>query len=536
MDVRTAIDATQRNRLLSDLEGERFDVLIIGAGITGCGIAREAAMRGLSTLLVDAGDIASGTSGRSSKLIHGGLRYLAQGQMTVVREAARERRTLRKIAPHLSLTNPMVVLARSGKAVRILKTGMWTYEKLGEVDPAERHVQWDRELIHLNEPFVDSKDLEGALVYPEYLTDDARLTLANARSAAAHGAKVATYTAVVELLKENGKVTGAVLTDVATEAVSAIRVHARQVINAAGPWVDIVRKFEDRKARNKLQLTKGIHIVVSRSRLPLNNTVVWTAGDGRGLFAVPRGGFVYIGTTDTFFPKPAYWPEITREDIIYLTASADTVFDMDPIRDTDILALWSGIRPLLGARGKKPSEISRRNEIFRGPGGMLTVAGGKLTSFRSMAQRVADQCEKLLNRKPGISTTGEIPLPGGDFAGTFAALTEKVRLLGFSEEEAGRLAGLYGNEALEIFSGESGPAGEAAFAVRFEGALMLEDYWIRRSARSYFDVNNGIPALESASKAMARLLGWSESKRMAQVDACVQKQRNIITRPHDTQP
>ncbi len=520
MRADTAIDATKRNDLLIGLEHERFDVVVIGAGITGCGIARETAMRGMRTLLVDAGDIGSGTSSRSSKLIHGGLRYLAQGQMTVVREAARERRTLRRIAPHLSLTNPMVVLARSKKSINVLRTGMWTYEKMGGVDQHERHVLWHQEDIRSNEPVVRWDNFSGAVVYPEYLTDDARLTLANARSAAGHGAMVINYVAAEEVLLENGSVTGVVLRDKMVTETDLVRVKARKVINAAGPWVDTVRKLEDKNAEDRLQLTKGIHVVVSKNRLPINNTVVWSAPDSRGLFAVPRGRFVYIGTTDTFFPEPVYWPEITRDDIRYLVDSANSIFSTDPITDADIVALWSGLRPLIGTKGKKPSEISRRNEILEGPAGMLTIAGGKLTSYRSMAQRVADRCEKDLGRNPAPSKTGNEPLPGGDFAESFDRLKADVEKLGLSEIEAERAARLYGAEALDLFARRGGPNVEAEFAVKTEGAVILEDYWVRRSARSYFDDNNGLDALESASQKMAELLGWTEKYRKQQIDAC----------------
>jgi glycerol-3-phosphate dehydrogenase len=528
MKVETAIDATKRNARLMGLESERFDVVVIGAGITGCGIARETAMRGMRTLLLDAGDIGSGTSSRSSKLIHGGLRYLAQGQMTVVREAARERKTLRRIAPHLSLTNPMVVLGRSQKSIHILRTAMWAYEKMGGVDPHERHVLWSREDLHENESFVRADDFAGAAVYPEYLTDDARLTLANARSAAGHGAVVINYAAVEEVFLENGVAAGVVLRDKISAGAGPVRVNARKIINAAGPWVDAVRKFEDKNAGDKLQLTKGIHLVLSKSRLPINNTVVWSASDGRGIFAVPRGRFVYIGTTDTFFPAPVYWPEITQDDIAYLVDSANAIFSIDPITDGDILSMWSGIRPLLGAQGKKPSEISRRNELFEGPGGMLTVAGGKLTSYRSMAQRVADQCEKDFGRKPMSSKTAEEPLPGGDYAETFEQLKADVGKLGLSEIEAERTARLYGVEALGLFAGGCGASVEAAFAVKAEGAVTLEDYWIRRSARSYFDDHNGLDALLPASQKMAELLGWTEAYRKQQVADCRNKRDAVL--------
>lgn len=529
MANKSEIDATRREQYLLTLQREQFDVLVIGAGITGCGIARDIAMRGLRVALVDAKDIGAATSSRSSKLIHGGARYLAQGQMTVVKEAATERRIIRKLAPHLSLTNPMVVLAKNRTALTMLRTGLWTYEKLGHVDEQERHVIWDNDQLTANEPGVKPDDFVGAAVYPEYQTEDSRLTLANARSAAYHGALVVTYAAVDSLLIDDGKAVGALVRDTLSERKEPFKVRAKVLVNAAGTWVDTVRKMEEKTAEKKLQLTKGIHLIFYKERLPIERTIVWSAPDGRGLFAVPRGRFIYIGTTDTFFPEPRYWPEITREDIDYLMASANSIFNVDPLTNADIIGLWSGIRPLLGEEGKKPSEISRRNELLTGPGGMLTVAGGKLTSYRSMAQRVGDRCQKMLGIKPSPAATDSEPLPGGEFGEPFEQLKTRVESLGIAPVEAERLTRLYGSEALTLFSEKSGPAVEAEYAVLTEGALTLEDYWVRRSARSNFDDNGGMAALQPAAEVMGNLLNWSESEKKQQIERCRERRQKEMS-------
>jgi glycerol-3-phosphate dehydrogenase len=525
MTPNIALDATRRSRSLRTLARDSFDVVVIGGGITGCGVARDAAMRGLEVALVEARDIAAATSSRSAKLIHGGSRYLAQGQLSVVREAAVERRTLRRIAPHLSLTAPMVVLAGSKSHLELLRAGLWTYEKLAGVPRGEQHVVWKPKRLRSKEPCVDSERVAGAAVYPEYLTDDARLTLANARSAAGHGAVVATYVPVERIVLEGGRATGVMVSDALAEGSDPFEVKARVVANAAGPWVDRVRKMEDPTAADKLQLTKGIHLVVSHDRLPIGSTVCWTAGDGRGVFAVPRGRTVYIGTTDTFFPQPDYWPEVTRADIDYLMAASEAAFAVEPLTDGDVLGLWSGVRPLLAEEGKKPSEISRRHEILDGPRGVVTVAGGKLTSYRSMAERVVDRCEERLGRRPTASRTADESLPGGDFAEPFEVLRGRVAALGLEAADAERAAMLYGSEALEVFSGGGGPAVEAEFAVRVEGALTLEDYWVRRSARAHFDQDGGLAALEPAAGRMARLLGWSDQERDRQIETCRRRRR-----------
>jgi glycerol-3-phosphate dehydrogenase len=503
-------------------EGE-FDVLVIGAGITGCGVARDAAMRGLRVALVDARDIGAGTSSRSSKLIHGGLRYLAMGDLFVVREAAVERRTLRRIAPHLASSMPVVIPVRGKMELAKVRTGMWTYEKLGEVEPHERHEVWELGRLRQEEPRVVTEVVTGAVVYPEYLTDDARLTLANARSALAYGARIATYASAVRMFEADGRLSGAVVRGTLPGENEEARIRSRVVVNAAGPWVDVVRSLEDRHAKRKLQLTKGVHLVVPRDRLPIRHTIIMSTSDGRSIFAIPREGIVYIGTTDTFFEEPRYWPEIGREDVDYLLDAVNRAFGVEPLADREILAAWSGLRPVLWAEGKKPSEISRRHELMEGPGGMLTVAGGKLTSYRSMAERVVDLCEKRLGRDPAEATTAQEPLPGGDFSGTVAELRSFMKAQGLSAEEAERVIRLYGKEAFAVFGEEKGIAAEVRQAVLNEGALTLEDYWFRRSGRAHFSPEADPSDLSAAAEHMGRMLGWTPAEQERQIEDCRSK-------------
>jgi glycerol-3-phosphate dehydrogenase len=517
----TKMDFRNRRKIFTDLDSRTFDILIIGAGITGAGLARDATMRGLTVALVDAADISAGTSSRSSKLIHGGSRYVAQGDVTVVRMAANERKCLRRIAPHLSITNPMVIPAKSIVEKQLLKGFIWTYEKLGNVEKHELHQMWSKQHLQKEEPLMRrSVNQNGALVFPEYLTDDARLTLANARCAYANGAVVATYAAARAIIFDGSRVAGAEIKSTLPGDDSAAAVRAHIVINAAGPWVDDIRLMEDPKAGRRLQLTKGIHVVVSRDRLPVTRTIIMRAPDKRGLFAVPRGNHVYIGTTDTFYPRHDYWPEITREDINYLLETTLAYLDVAPFKDDDIIALWAGLRPLLGEEGKKPSEISRRDEIMTGPGGLLSVAGGKLTSYRAMAEQTIDQCELILKRKHVRALTDEEPLVGGDFAGTVQELGARIAALGLSPAQAQRAAFLYGSEALTLFTEEKGIAPEVRHAVLAEGALTLEDYWVRRSARAHFGEPGVESSMEKAADLMGELLGWSEDRREMEIKSC----------------
>jgi glycerol-3-phosphate dehydrogenase len=235
-----------------------------------------------------------------------------------------------------------------------------------------------------------------------------------------------------------------------------------------------------------------------------------------------------MGTTDTFHRQPAYWPEIVRDDVEYLLAACEGAFSVEPLTHDDVLAMWSGVRPLLAEKGKKPSEISRRHEIFDGPGGVVTVAGGKLTAYRSMAGRVVDRCEEKLGRKPTASRTADEPLPGGDLAEPLERLSARAEGFGLEAVDAERAVMLYGSEVLGLLGDGVGPAAEAEFSVKVEGALMLEDFWVRRSARANFDPDGGMAALEPAADRMARLLGWSDDERDRQIETCRRRRRRLM--------
>jgi glycerol-3-phosphate dehydrogenase len=510
------LDLRDRSKLFQRLQHDVFDVAVIGAGITGAGIARDAALRGLSVVLLDARDFAAGTSSRSSKLVHGGIRYLAQGDMALVREAALERKAVRMIAPHLARRTLFIVPARNRAAIAKFRTGLWTYEKLGSVEADDRHVLWNAKRLAKEEPALDTANLSGAIVYPEYVTDDARLTLANVRSAAAHGAVVANYAAVVAIDCPNGQAEALTVQDELNPGNHAC-VRARLIVNAAGPWADSIRRLETRDADARLVLSKGVHLVLSRQRLPINHTVTMTAADKRGVFVVPRAAIAYLGTTDTFYPDSSYWPDISGADVDYLLAAANRVFLGTPLTRADVIGMWSGVRPLIAEGGhKSPSEISRRDEMMTSPAGVITIAGGKLTAYRRMAERIVDLCLARLQRTAQRSSTAEQTLPGGEVQ-SLPALVEQLIDAGHSAAAADRLAMLYGAEAMAV---ADGVAAEARHAVLREGAVTLEDYWIRRSARARFDLDGGLGSLQPAAAAMAPLLGWSEVDVAREIAHC----------------
>ncbi|HEY2753311.1 glycerol-3-phosphate dehydrogenase/oxidase [Phenylobacterium sp.] len=514
-----ALDFRDRRRVLDGLDGESFDLIVIGAGVTGAGVARDAAMRGLKVALVEARDFASGTSSRSSKMIHGGLRYMAQGDLALVHEAASERKAVERIAPHLTRQTPFVIPAKTPAVTAKLRAGLWAFEKLGSVPKDRRHEVWTRRDLELREPTVEAREFSGAVVYPEYLTEDARLTLANVRSAKAYGAQVISYAPVRRLIVENGKAVGVVLSDaLSSEDADRARLSGRVIVNAAGPWVDAVRRLEDGAARTQLQLTKGVHVVVPRHRLPVSRTIIMPASDRRSVFAVPKGEFTYLGTTDTFYPESDYWPAIEAADVDYLLAAAQARFATPPLGHQDIVAAWSGVRPLVAQEGKSASDISRKDEVWTGPAGVLSIAGGKLTAYRKMAERIVDMVQQAIGQEPLAAATAQTPLIGGDLdpAVVLARLEPKLG----SRDAAERLVGLYGAEAEDLAAGGAGPIVEARHAVLFEGAVTLEDYWVRRSARAWFDHNAGLDALGPAATEMAGLLGWSPQETNRQIDAC----------------
>jgi glycerol-3-phosphate dehydrogenase len=515
------LDLRDRRALAARLGAEVFDVLVIGAGITGAGIARDLALRGLRVALVEAGDFASGTSSRSTKLVHGGLRYLAQGDVALVREAATERARVQHIAPHLAIATPVIVGARSRLQLTKLRAGLWSYEKLGGVMHDEQHDVWDRARLARDEPVLRTDDWAGAIVYTEYITDDARLTVANVRSAHAHGAVVANHAPVVDLLRAGGQVAGAVLGDglAGTQGGSApfAEVRARVVVNATGPWADALRRLEDPAAEARLQITKGIHLVVPRAVLPLRHMAIVDAADGRGVFMVPRGQHVYLGTTDTFYPRAEHWPAISDEDIDYVLDAVRRNVTRAP-EHAQVVAMWAGIRPLIGQAGKKPSEISRRDETMIGPGGVVTIAGGKLTAFRRMAERVADICEARLGRAVSSARTADDVLPGGELDGSVADVRARLVAGGAGEVEVERLVRLYGAEAAQVLGGDDPVHGEVEQAVFREGAVLLEDWWVRRSARAWFD--NDAPSLQRGAAHFAALLGWDAARTAREVERC----------------
>jgi glycerol-3-phosphate dehydrogenase len=520
-----ALSPAARATALAALPTADLDLLVVGGGITGAGIARDAALRGLSVALLEAVDFAAGTSSRSSKLVHGGVRYLQQGDIGLVREAASERARIRHIAPHLA-TPLLMVMPTYGRATHLkLGAGLWTFEKIASVDASERHAMWDRREAIAQEPCLGADKLYGAAAFVEYLTDDARLVLATVAGAAAAGALCANHAEVTAI--DRGTVT---LRDALADTV--LEARARVVVNAAGPWVEEIWRRAGAVAGRGLQLTKGIHLVVDHTRLPLRHSVVMQARDHRSVFAVPRDGITYLGTTDTLFDAPTLHPGITRDDVDYLLDAARRTFAGEPLARSDVLATWAGLRPLVREDGKAPSEISRKDEIATDAAtGLISIAGGKLTTYRRMAERVVDLVFDRLGRAAPPCRTDQVALPGGEpTALDIAALASRLPQL--SRDQASRLFRLHGATCERLLerirespaSGEivAGLPGvlraELEHALDEEMALTLEDLLDRRTRSLSFDRRQGVEGVEAAAAIASQRLGWSTERTAAEID------------------
>ncbi|HUF35331.1 MAG TPA: glycerol-3-phosphate dehydrogenase/oxidase [Gemmatimonadales bacterium] len=510
---------------------------MIGGGITGAGIARDAAMRGLRTVLVEQNDLGSGTSSRSSRLVHGGLRYLETGDLRLVLEANAERRTLLRIAPHLVWPLAFVFPVHRGDRVTLwrLAAGMLLYDLLALFRNVKAHRMLGKRAMLEAEPMLRERGLLGGARFYDAQCDDARLVLATARSAIHHGALVASYTAVLSLERTAGRVVGALVEDRLTGRRGVVR--ASVVVNAAGPWADRIRLLEDAGATPLLQPTKGIHLIVERSRIDHREGIVFTSPiDGRVLFILPWGGLSYIGTTDTDTAEPPDRLGVTTDEIVYLLRSVNARFPSARLGPEDVLGTWAGLRPLLAPRdGRTASSRSRDHAIVQGSGGMVTVAGGKLTTYRAMAREVVDRAVRELRlregrARPSEARTDEEPLPGGE-AADLTTFRERGLELGVVPESVEHLLRHYGTESAGIFNLGSGdrrllrrllpphPAVEAEVlhAVRRELAQTVEDVLVRRLHLYYEHPERGIPAARRVAELMAREHAWDDARIEAEV-------------------
>lgn len=499
-----------RDKLLQRLTGSPYDLIVIGGGITGAGIALDAAARGIRTLLLEKGDFASGTSGKSTKLIHGGLRYLKQFDFWLVKEVGTERAIVHRLAPHLVLPEKMLLpLVEGGSHGKWLTSiGLKIYDILAEVEGKDKRRMLDTgEALGL-EPLLPKKRLKGAGHYAEYRTDDARLSLEVLKTGLHHGAQALNYAEVIDFLYGAGQVRGVRMRDGVLG--KEFDIPSKYVINAAGPWVDGLRNLNRSKMGKRLHLTKGVHLVFPWEKLPVKQSIYFDIPDGRMMFAIPRGKVTYIGTTDTNFEGDRDRVTTDTADALYLITAVNHMFPRIQLELGDIISSWAGLRPLIHEDGKSASELSRKDEIFTSDTGLLSIAGGKLTGYRKMAERVVNRIAKRMEEEQGSvlkpCTTDKIPLCGSGFKkykqvkNYMATILDRIQDSGFTSYDAWYLVTTYGKQAqsiLELYAGigDDDPhrrmvRAEVRFAIAHEMALYPLDFFIRRTGRMYFDIES----------------------------------------------
>jgi glycerol-3-phosphate dehydrogenase len=476
---------------------EQFDLLVIGGGITGCGVARDAAMRGLRVALFERDDFASGTSGRSSRLIHGGIRYLERAQLHLVHESIRERQTLLRIAPHivkpLAFTWPIYRGARVGKMK--LSAGLLVYQLMAG-GRSRRHFTLNAAETVAREPALEGAGLTGGAVYYDACTDDARLTVANALSARENGATVASHTPVTELLSENGKVIGVVVKP--RQSGEAYRVRARAIVNATGVWENSFISDDHARRRHG---SKGVHISVARERIGNRDALTLISPiDGRVMFCLPAGPQAIIGTTDTWTSESPETVRASPDDVDYLLRSANAYFPRARLTRDDVVSAWAGIRPLAGASAANPSAVSREHSIVTDSSGVISVTGGKLTTYRSMAAEIVDVVQRSLGQERQRAATDSTELPGANRVSEIARLQQEDASLSTALVEGLPYTGAH-----------------LLYGVQAEMAQTLPDLLIRRTHLAFETRDHGLSVASRAAQIVAPLLGWNEETKSARV-------------------
>lgn len=530
------LDARDRDAVLSRLAAERFDVLVIGGGITGAGAALDAASRGLRVALVETRDLASGTSSRSSKLIHGGLRYLEQFDFKLVFEALRERDLLvSKLAPHL--VKPVSFLYPLYKKVverPYVGAGLVLYDAMeGTRRPVPHHRHLSARGALKRAPALSPDRLAGAMLYYDAQVDDARYTLTVARTAAAHSAVIATRVSAVALLRDADgiRVTGARVRD--EETGHEISVTAEAVVVCAGVWTDLVHKLAGVQAGYRVRMSKGVHIVVPREAVQADTGMI-VRTDKSVLFFIPWAERWIVGTTDTDFSGDRAEPGATAEDVEYILSAANRVLAR-PLTRADVIAVYAGLRPLVTAiegNGSKPTtKLSREHVVDVPVPGLASIAGGKFTTYRLMARDVVDAAVADFGRDVPASVTDQVPLLGADgLAAVQPAAGRLAEDYGVSRGCVEHLLGRYGTlaeEVLQLTRTDPGLArplaqghpylrAEVVYAVTHEDALHVDDVLVRRTRLFIESADSGTTAAADVSSIMGRLLGWNRRKRASE--------------------
>ncbi len=529
--------ALKRSENLLKASSEHFDVIIIGGGITGAGIALDAANRGMKVLLLEKNDFASGTSSKSTKLIHGGLRYLKQLEFGLVRSVGRERAIIHRLAKHLVKPVDMLLPIYKNGSLGKFTTSMalWVYDFLAGVNKDDKYKMLDKSATLKKEPLLNSNGLLGSALYKEYQTDDARLTIEVLKTAAAFGALSVNYTLCENFIydkQSNNLITGVEFRDTLQNKIYTAT--ATKIINATGPWVDEIRLKDPAPDKKSLHLTKGVHIVINKNRLPVRQAVYFdVVGDNRMIFVIPRNNSIYIGTTDTSYSGDKNIIEVTAQDAAYLLKAVNNIFPDAALQPKDIISSWAGLRPLIHEAGKSPSELSRKDEIFIADSGLISIAGGKLTGYRMMAEKVVNKIvrdiEKINHTKYAKCKTANIPLNGSlinipidEYIHRKAGEASQIN---FSMEDVIYLVNNYGSDTDKIIEiafndfqklevkEDSLLHAEIRYSMEHEMTNNISDFAIRRTGRLYFDKGKLDNEYKKMNDIISDLLNTSTEER-----------------------
>jgi glycerol-3-phosphate dehydrogenase len=532
-----SFSAFHRPTLLSRLKSETYDVLIIGGGITGAGIALDAASRGLRVALVEKNDFAFGTSSRSTKLIHGGLRYLKQFEFGLVKEVGSERAIVHRLAPHLVIPEKMLLplYEKRGMGYWLTSIGLKVYDFLAGVKPADQRRMLTRKQTLRYEPLLKTDDVKGGAIYAEYRTDDARLTIEIMKTAFMKSADVINYVTAKDFLYENNKVTGIQAHDLISN--ESFPLHARVVVNAAGPWVDELRELNHSRTGKSLHLTKGVHIVLPHEKFPVRQAIYFDVEDGRMVFAIPRGRTTYVGTTDTNYDASKEDVTTTLEDAEYLIRGVNSTFSGVNLSVKDIESSWAGLRPLIHEDGKSASELSRKDEIFESPTGLISIAGGKLTGYRKMAERVVNLVVKRYFSSRGIrpTQTQKILLANSRFPSNrkirsyIASVSERLSEFDLAIRTPKYLVENYGNQTdlilQQFLTMDHNQAelsllkAEAWFSIHNEMTITLADFFVRRTGLLYFEIRKVADYKDAIADYFAEIFYWDLERKKNELTA-----------------
>lgn len=532
-----SFSSMDRKQKFENIAGSTYDLIVIGGGITGAGIALDAVTRGMSILLLEMQDFAAGTSSRSTKLVHGGLRYLKQFEVGMVAEVGKERAVVYENGPHVTTPEWMLLPIHQGGTFGKFSTsiGLKVYDFLAGVKRGERRTMLSPSETLNREPLLKKDGLKGGGYYVEYRTDDARLTLEVLKEAAAHGAELINYAKADSLNYDaNGRITGITVKDMLNGGVQTV--FGRKIVNATGPWVDQVREMDGSKKGKTLQLTKGVHLVIDQSKFPLRQAVYFDTPDGRMVFAIPREGKTYVGTTDTVYKNDPGHPFMTVQDRDYILKAVHYMFPTVKLSGLDVESAWAGVRPLILEEGKDPSEISRKDEIWEAPSGLITIAGGKLTGYRKMADTVVNLVAKRIQEDGGQAfgpcITKNLPISGGQVGGSakFPAYIREKTQQGVSQGLDSKLAETwvrtYGSNAEKLFQLAQEIYNEGTeydlpssvfvplvYAIHHEMAVKPVDFFIRRTGSLLFNIEWTLKWKEPVIQYMDSVMGWSPEQK-----------------------